>query len=732
MRRQAKIAVPILLLSMALVFTFCVNTVSAADGDVIYVNGSSGSDDNDGYSPLTAKLSIGNATGSVNANGTVSIADGLYTGIGNTNITINKNMNIIGQSQTGTIINGTDVNWIFSIEGAVTVTIQNITFANGIKDKGAAICNEGNLTLNNCTFIGNTANNGGAIYSYNSLTVTGSTFTGNSANIFGGAIYNGYNSALTGCTFTGNSAHNCGGAILNDYDLTLTGCTFIDNSADYMGGAIYSYNPLTLTGCTFTGNSAYNYGGAILNDGTLTVINSTFTSNSANYGGAIYNYGILNVLGSTFADNIAGNGGAIFNEETLTITNSNFTHNTALSGGAIQNVDTSTVSGSNFTDNTAYYNGGAIYNSWDLTVNSSNFTGNNADDEGGAIYNNGGTATVNFNRITGNTASQGYDIYCNSGSVDAEYNWWGSNNPDFASLISGDVDYTPWLSMAIAADPTTIGNGETSLITVSFNNQFDGTTVAPFDPATGHIPDGTPVTFNTDLGSIGCKTIDEKTSGGVATATLAADETVGTAHVNAVNDAQTVNTEVIINAKSGLYLTVTPSKTNPVAGDTVVYTLKVGNNGPDTAKDVVMTYVVPEGLEFVGANVDMGECEYDSATRTITWTIGDVPKGDPFMWLSLRVLQAGGYLIDPVLSTSTYDPTLETGSLSVNAVNPVNPAPVNTPGSTNPSGSSTNTTQVNASSSTIKTVGMQDTGLPIAGLILAVLMLFGGLVTSKK
>ncbi len=130
------LVIPLLLLSLVLVFSFTVGTVSAAfmgpspSSNVIYVNDSSGNDDNDGLSWATAKLSIKNATGTVNANGTVNIANGLYTGENNTGITINKNMNIIGQSRTGTIINGTDTNWIFYIDDYVTVTIQNLTFAN--------------------------------------------------------------------------------------------------------------------------------------------------------------------------------------------------------------------------------------------------------------------------------------------------------------------------------------------------------------------------------------------------------------------------------------------------------------------------------------------------------------------------------------------------------------------------------------------------------------------------
>lgn len=364
--------------------------------------------------------------------------------------------------------------------------------------------------------------------------------------------------------------------------------------------------------------------------------------------------------------------------------------------------------------------------------------------------------------------------------------------------------------MTITASPSTIKNAGTSQISVSFNNYTsDGTNYRAFDPALGHIPNGTPVTFNTDKGSIGCKTIDKQTSDRVATATLTADETAGVAHVNAVTDSQTVYTEVnidqigtettadnknnfagqnvdltaqvkddngnnvnegqitfsvnggvvgtvnVINGQatytwtipttwtagdypiladylgtnnyltstdtatltvmptSSLYLTITPGKENPVVGDTVTYTLKVGNKGPDPAQDVVMTYTIPEGLEFAGATVDVGTYTYDPATRTITWTIGEVPVGDPYMWLDLKILKAGQYLINPRLSTTTYDPTLnrDTQSLTVNAADKTTPTPQPVHG---------------------KTVGMQTTGVPVAALIFAVLLVLGGLVYTKK
>jgi pectate lyase len=66
----------------------------------------------------------------ITPNGIINIADGQYTGTNNTNITINKNITIQGQSETGTIINGTNTNWIFQVQPGTNVVINNLTITN--------------------------------------------------------------------------------------------------------------------------------------------------------------------------------------------------------------------------------------------------------------------------------------------------------------------------------------------------------------------------------------------------------------------------------------------------------------------------------------------------------------------------------------------------------------------------------------------------------------------------
>jgi uncharacterized repeat protein (TIGR01451 family) len=644
-----------------------VSAVSAAAGDNIYVNNDTGNDDYDGLSAVFngtsgPKLSIKNATGTVNNNGAVYIANGQYSGDNNTNINLDWNMTIIGQSQASTIINGTGINWLFIVKPQATVTFINLTFTNSVSPSGSAIYNdEGNITVRDCSFLNNTANTGGAIYNYDGTAL------------------------ITGCNFTNNTATSeygyedfdyGGAAIYNYYGfMDITGCNFNQNDAtDSDGAAIHNFaGELNVTGCNFTSN----LGGSIIND------HRTFSEGAAffNEGYNPFRYGILNVKNCNFLNNTCKwDGAAIWTDGPCTITGSVFVNNTAGEyGGAIDS---------------RYYG---------LIVNFCRFAGNTAEEDGDDIY-------YEFKLFPGPfeapAFSEAEELLPN-----IENNWWGSNDPDFDTLLYGIDDPVNWLYMTINATPKVINNGKTSLITVSFNNRFNGTDITSFDPVIGHIPDGTPVTFSTNRGSIGCKTIQKETVSGVAAATLTADELAGVAHINATTDNQTVYVNVTINPKSSLYLTINPDETNLKLGKTVVYTLKVGNKGPDTAKDVVMTYVIPTGLKFAGATVDVGKWTYNNITRTITWTIGDVPVGDPVMNISLFVAKSGTYSINPSLSTSTYDPTIGSSVQSLTVM-----------------AAEKNSTNSNVSDK----VPMQDTGVPLNYLLMAVLMILGGFLVPRR
>ncbi|MDI6644773.1 MAG: Ig-like domain repeat protein [Methanobacteriaceae archaeon] len=159
--------------------------------------------------------------------------------------------------------------------------------------------------------------------------------------------------------------------------------------------------------------------------------------------------------------------------------------------------------------------------------------------------------------------------------------------------------------------------------------------------------------------------------------------------------------------QADLYIKSWASKKNPYVGETITITFKLGNRGPDTAENVVFTIKIPEGMKYVGSNVDVGTIVYDPKTRTLTWTIGDVPVGDPYLYLRVKVLKAGRYVFKPQITTDTYDPNIDE-NIEILVINAK---------SKHHSGHK---------------VPMQKTGVPIWSLILAVLLVCAGLIKPFK
>ena len=247
----------IVLVSLAVIFSFGIGTV-AADQSQIYVN-TAGNDSWDGqYATWNGtsgpKLTIKNATSIVGTNGIIYVANGTYNENG---IAINRNMSIIGESKSNTIINGTNTGGIFTVSGGATVTFVNLTLTNGNSTAGGAISSSGvnNVIVKNCIFQNNIArgSGGGAIYIYGGsstspgyLTVTDSDFINNQA--MGGTSYAG-----------------SGGAIFTAFgSYTINNSNFVSNSATGVsprGGAIHSQaSSGTVQFNRFIGNTATTAG----------------------------------------------------------------------------------------------------------------------------------------------------------------------------------------------------------------------------------------------------------------------------------------------------------------------------------------------------------------------------------------------------------------------------------------------------------------------------------------
>lgn len=126
----------------------------------------------------------------------------------------------------------------------------------------------------------------------------------------------------------------------------------------------------------------------------------------------------------------------------------------------------------------------------------------------------------------------------------ATYNWYGTNNPDSRKFFKGNgtLIYDPWLVLNIHASPSTIHTGKTSTITADVYRDSAG---GDHSVDAAQFFSGPQITFATNLGNVGSKSITTQWVNGFATATLMADEGTGIATVTA-SDHQSVQTLVNI------------------------------------------------------------------------------------------------------------------------------------------------------------------------------------------
>lgn len=213
--RKYKVMLPILLIGLAIMVSFGIQTASAVPSQLYVSN--TGSDTWSGQSPTWngtdgPKQTIKNATKTVINDGTVHIASGTYNE--NNIADFSKNINFLGENKYQTIINGNKIGGLFSLgaQGATySYSFSNLQFINGNTSNGGAIYNLcANTLIDNCIFKNNIASySGSAIHSFGTgsnpatITITNCNFTNNTSN--NGVIYNAISSvSVTGSDFTNN------------------------------------------------------------------------------------------------------------------------------------------------------------------------------------------------------------------------------------------------------------------------------------------------------------------------------------------------------------------------------------------------------------------------------------------------------------------------------------------------------------------------------------------------
>ena len=211
---------------------------------------------------------------------TILLADGTYTGTGNTSLHWDgHDKHLVISSENGPaacVIDGQDLALIISLNMSgqnADDRIVGISFRHGQGPIcGGIYCCGIGLSLENCLF---------------EQCRSSSTLTG-----FGGALY---------CL---------------DASLRMTDCAFVSNSSARDGGAVFSYNgTLAIETCQFSGNTSAGNGGVLHSiDSTLNVTSSIFLNNGGSgYWGGIYTESSLtSVTNCEFDGNTAERGGAIY------------------------------------------------------------------------------------------------------------------------------------------------------------------------------------------------------------------------------------------------------------------------------------------------------------------------------------------------------------------------------------------------------------------------------------
>ena len=415
---------------------------------------------------------ISYATRHVKEAGIVYVNPGQYT---ESNININKSINIFGVNSSNVIITPSQSGFVFNNSNSTAnMTIVNMTITNARINtvNTSAIVSRGPLVVLNCNFENNQANvnsSSSSIYATGYLAVSSSTFNKNTAKSNGGAITAlGHRVIIINSKFTNNTVNANdvgGGAIyLNSANTTIESTIFTNNNVhgiNVTGGAIkkvsgnLTLNRVNLAYNTLTG-SGYNVGGALINlNGYLYIVNSTVNANnvssSDNCGaGALYSQNsATTIASSTITNNYAVGknvfGGALQNFNSyLSVSNTNFTYNTALAtkgqavGGAInQNNGSIKIINSRFHKNSVKANesyAAAIYFvGSNITVNQTQFNQNVANGTAiggaGALFVNANSSITGCN-FTSNQAlgkSNGGGAIINAANMTANENNFISN-----------------------------------------------------------------------------------------------------------------------------------------------------------------------------------------------------------------------------------------------------------------------------------------------------------------
>ncbi|GLI12658.1 hypothetical protein MARBORIA2_17480 [Methanobrevibacter arboriphilus] len=440
------------------VFNFTIDNQTFSFVSDVYVNNTGGDDDNVGDSWNTAVATIKRALELVVPGGTIHIAGtGTdYTGVNNTNLIINKPVNIVGEygnvkiDGSGTLFNITASNvkiinlTITGYTSAIVGNSSDLTVTgNNITTSGVSISISGsggdlsNIVIEDNFIVSSVSNIGAVFVNGNGMAISFVSFINNS--IRGNGIINSSgvrinSKGISNLIFDGNNiTGKSRGVYLVAYSSNNTNITFANNNitgTDVSGVSLEAYSSNN-TNITFANNNITGtLRGVYLDAYSSNNTNITFANNNIT---ATYGYGVYLIANSsnntniTFTNNnITGTARGVYliaysNNTNITFANNNITgtsgYGVYLSAYSSNNTNI-TFANNNITGTSGY----GVYliayssNNTNITFANNNITGTSSYGVYLSAYSSNNTnITFANNNITG--VSYGVYVYSYDGNV---------------------------------------------------------------------------------------------------------------------------------------------------------------------------------------------------------------------------------------------------------------------------------------------------------------------------
>ena len=188
------------------------------------------------------------------------------------------------------------------------------------------------------------------------------------------------------------------------------------------------------------------------------------------------------------------------------------------------------------------------------------------------------------------------------------------------------------------------------------------------------------------------------------------------------------NTTITIPPASDLGIAINVNDAHPKYLDFVEFTMTAHNYGPDDAPNAKVYFTAPAGLRYIS---DDTNGSFNSTTGL--WSIGYMATNTmAVMHLIMQAMVSDVQMTveavitdpDPNLASGFYDPNPDNNRATAS----VSPYSVSDPGNPTTTTDSSNPTKTSSG----KTVGMQTTGIPIGGILMAIMMIFAGVTVSKR